>query len=119
MVATQELYGAEAAQLASEFWIDELNKLDWLNQDRSALRQITIAAASRLAANIIGDSPNSLRCVVYRENVQVDEFHSYSTNGQWARRTGQDPPDMQTITLRNRRKSEHRYQFHNRPTCCT
>ena len=49
--AVQELYGTEAGPLGAEYWIEELNRLDCSTLDGSIPRQVTIAAASRLARN--------------------------------------------------------------------
>lgn len=47
--AVIELYGLETSQLAAEYWIEQLNRVDWPNREGLSLRQVTIAAASQLA----------------------------------------------------------------------
>ena len=61
VAAARELHGIEAGQLAAEYWIDQLNKSDWSNQKGPIPRQVTIAAASRLAKNTVDDSSNPSR----------------------------------------------------------
>jgi len=50
--AVDELFGPEATLPAAEYWMEELNKVDWSsNYVDPDWRQITIAAAARLAKN--------------------------------------------------------------------
>lgn len=58
VAAAEELYGVEAGQLAAEYWIDQVNKLDSSNREGATLRQVTVAAASRLAKNTVEDYSN-------------------------------------------------------------
>lgn len=58
VAAAEELYGVEAGHLAAEFWIEQVNKLDPSNRQRSTLRQVTGAAASKLAKNTVEDPSN-------------------------------------------------------------
>ena len=50
--AVHELYGAEQARQSAEDWLEELELMDWLEGEAPNWRQITIAAAARLADRI-------------------------------------------------------------------
>src|ERR1700761_9060025 len=69
VAAAEELYGIEAGQLATEHWIEQMAKSDWPNLEVSALRQVTIAAASQLAKSTVKDSSNPSRRIVGSHDV--------------------------------------------------
>jgi hypothetical protein len=50
--AVNEVLGPEHAYEAAEFWIEQLNVVDWASSDRPPnWRRITIEAAARIASN--------------------------------------------------------------------
>jgi len=51
--AVHELYGAEQARQSAEDWVEELELTDWPEGETAPdWRQITVAAAARLAGRI-------------------------------------------------------------------
>jgi hypothetical protein len=53
--AVTQLYGPEEARISAEDWLDELESMDGLpGSTSSEWRQITIAAAARIASRLVG-----------------------------------------------------------------
>jgi len=72
IVAVEELYGIKAGQLAVEYWMDQLSKLEWSNREGPLLRQVTIAAASRLAKKSVEDFYNPSRRIAVNDHAQEE-----------------------------------------------
>ena len=70
VAAAEELYGAEAGRFAADYWIEQVNSVDSSDSEWSTLRQVTVAAASRLAENTVEDPSNRPVRTAIRRNGQ-------------------------------------------------
>lgn len=78
--AIDELFGSAVVPIAAEYWMEELNKVDWsLHRADPDWRSITIAAAARLAEDEIDPVVRVRNSVIQQGKVSGAKMMSFES----------------------------------------
>ena len=79
MRAVSELFGAEHARRAADYWLDEFERMDTLPEMRSHFGSVTIAAVVRLATSRTAGGQSHARCAGYGGDQVAEPLRTLST----------------------------------------